>query len=477
MKEPLRQRDTSSIAHVVRENLCVGCGACKVVTGGQIKVEVGRIGAYRADIGLADPKALALASAVCPFANEAKNEDKIADTLFKAVPAMKFDRRIGHYLSLYGGRRSDGESASLTSSGGLTSWIAERLISSGAVDGVIHVGADSEVPGRLFSYCISETLDDVRARKKSQYYSVSFADAMLSLRGNGKKYLFIGVPCFVKAARLIADQDEVLRGQLRYFAALVCGHMKTSAFAELLAWQVDVPPPQLSRVDFRIKVEGQPSPAYQFGASEKGSTSLKKKTTRDMVGGNWGHAAFQLKACDFCDDIWGETADIAFGDAWLPEYVNDWRGTNVLAVRNAEVEALLKGGLESGDIKLDALPVEALVKSQDGNYRHRWDGLAVRLSDAISRGHWVPRKRIAANVKAVGFLRRRIVRTRQQMAELSHELFIRAKQAGALEVYLNGMAPLTKQMNITYRLINRPTLQEFVSMIFRKIRAKFKFIA
>lgn len=40
------------------------------------------------------------------------------------------------------------------------------------------------------------------------------------------------------------------------------------------------------------------------------------------------------KACDFCDDVFAETADIALGDAWLPEYVQDGNGTNVVVTRN-----------------------------------------------------------------------------------------------------------------------------------------------
>ena len=35
-------------------------------------------------------------------------------------------------------------------------------------------------------------------------------------------------------------------------------------------------------------------------------------------------------ACEFCDDVVGETADMSVGDAWLPGYVSDWRGTSVV---------------------------------------------------------------------------------------------------------------------------------------------------
>lgn len=460
---------TISIDKVVKENICVGCGACKVSSQGAIDVRVDRLGIYQADLTGVQPVALAAANVVCPFSDEARNEDQIADSVYKSVPAIKFDRKIGYYQSLYAGRRQDTESVPLTSSGGLTSWISEELLALGMIDGVIHVGGDAVSTDRLVSYCVSHSLDEVRTRRKSQYYSVSFGDALLSVRGNGKKYMFVGVPCFVKAARLLAEQDEVIRAQLKYFTALVCGHMKSSAFAELLAWQTGVPPDRLRKVDFRIKVEGEAASNYEFGAWAQGDPTSHKRTTRQMVGGNWGHAAFQLKACDYCDDIWGETADVALGDAWLPQYANDWRGTNVLAVRHPDIDGILQRAIQDGRVSLDNLGPEALVKSQDGNYRHRWDGLSVRLGWAKRAGRWVPRKRIAPNSRPVGFLRRQVVRIRQRMATSSHELFEQAKEANSLQIYTRGMLPLAKAMGLVYKLINRPK----ASVLLRRIAGRF----
>ena len=28
----------------------------------------------------------------------------------------------------------------------------------------------------------------------------------------------------------------------------------------------------------------------------------------------------KYKACDFCDDVFGEVADVVFGDAWVEKY-------------------------------------------------------------------------------------------------------------------------------------------------------------
>ena len=39
-----------------------------------------------------------------------------------------------------------------------------------------------------------------------------------------------------------------------------------------------------------------------------------------LADGDWGAGFFQNPACDWCDDVVAETADIAFGDAWVEPY-------------------------------------------------------------------------------------------------------------------------------------------------------------
>ena len=52
-----------------------------------------------------------------------------------------------------------------------------------------------------------------------------------------------------------------------------------------------------------------------------------------LADGDWGAGFFQNPACDWCDDVVGETADVSFGDAWVEPYSSDGRGTNVMVVK------------------------------------------------------------------------------------------------------------------------------------------------
>ncbi|HUG23778.1 Coenzyme F420 hydrogenase/dehydrogenase, beta subunit C-terminal domain [Piscinibacter sp.] len=441
-----------TIVDVAGSGACVGCGACAFATQSRISTAVNSHGHFQVDLSRANRDDLASGSLVCPFADEAADENRLASEFLPPTPSH--DSRIGHYLSVTAGRVLK-EDVTLGSSGGLTSWMTLELLKRGMIDGVVHVGGGD--PGKsLFEYCVSHTADEVAQRRKSQYYSTTIVDALQSIRGNGKRYAFVGVPCFVKAVRLLARQDTLLREQLAFCIGLVCGHLKSSGFAELLAWQAGVPPTELMRVDFRVKDPNKPSNDYSFSAWGKNAEQPRTRPVQSLVGGNWGHAMFQLKACDYCDDIFAETADIAFGDAWLPQYKAEWRGTNVVVNRHPVLESILQEGAASGSIVLEPLSAARAAASQDGNYRHRWDGLSVRLADDRAAGRWSPHKRIVAGSRSVSAARQRIVRLRRQLGETSHAAFQSAKAANSLDPFLSAVRPLMAAMAQEYKSLYGP---------------------
>ncbi len=219
-------------------------------------------GSFRARLGESNTTAeLAAASRVCPWADESASEDDLASELLS--DATSHHDVLGRYQDVYAGRVRDSSETLRSSSGGLTNWLVLELLRKDEVDGVIHVGPSADP---LFSYRVSHTAAEVQAQRKSIYYSTSFAEALLSIRGNGKRYVFVGVPCFITAARHAAAEIPDLGQQLRFFVGLVCGHLKSQAFAELLVWQVGVPPKSCRRVDFRVKRPDRPASNYDFGA-------------------------------------------------------------------------------------------------------------------------------------------------------------------------------------------------------------------
>jgi coenzyme F420 hydrogenase subunit beta len=439
------------ITKVVEGGFCVGCGACAVVCDA-ITMKETQVGTFEPDLSRADVAGLAAASAVCPFSSLSPDETAVGNALF-AQEGGTFDPKTGWVNLMAAGGLTDPVQREASSSGGLTTWVLGRLLDTGLVDGVIHLGsAQGGQGGAMFSYAISRSRQDLLPKSKSKYYASTIAEVLKAVRGDGLRYAFVGVPCFVTATRHIAAADPVYGEQLAFFIGLVCGHMKSTRFAELMAWQVGVPPQDLACVDFRLKERDRKSSEYRFAAQSRQSGAWHSAPTRSLYGADWGQAFFQPKACDFCDDIFAESADIALGDAWLPQYEANWLGTNVLVSRRRELDEMLRQGVEAKEIQLEPLSMEATCATQGGNFRHRRDGLALRLHDAAKRGQETPPKRVAPSA-SVNMFRRRIIRLRERTAAASHLAFQRARTAGDLDIFRKDMAPLTKAMENTYRMI------------------------
>ena len=434
------------IEDVVTTGKCIGCGACSVATSGHIPVAVGPFGFFQASLDGVDEATRRLGSKVCPFSDESRNEDEIAGTVLSHIEGH--DDRLGRYISTKVARVEMGDDLRLSSSGGLTSFVTLELLKRNKIDGVIHVGQGNE---NLFAYRVSHSAEEVRAHRKSIYYSTCFADALHGIKGDGKRYAFIGVPCFVRAARLLCEEDSALASQLKYFLGLVCGHLKSAAYAEALSWQVGVAPNEIAEVDFRIKLEGKPSSEYAFGVRAKGGDEILSRPMKELVGSNWGHGFFQMEACNYCDDIFAETADVAFGDAWLEEFKADWRGTNIIVNRSPEIERILSDCSDRGEIFLEQVSLDAVANSQAGNFRHRWDGLSVRLADDLRAGRAIPQKRIIPNSRNVSKQRKALIRHRRLISAQTHRLFAAAKKEDSLDSFVTSVAPLVRRYSAIER--------------------------
>lgn len=434
----------ASISQVVDSGVCVGCGACGVITGREIPLTVNSFGIWQARPDVAPEEARELGARVCPFADESPDETVLSDERF---PELTSDPQLGRFSKVFAAQVNDDDYLMQSSSGGLTSWVLQELLGRGLVDGVIHVGAGGD--HELFAYIVSHTADEVVSHRKSAYYSTSMMDAVLSVKGNGKRYALVGVPCFISAARLLARTDDVLREQLCYFVGLVCGHLKSAAFAELLAWQLGVPPTKLASVDFRVKNPARSAGSYDFQAVSRNG-DVARRPSNSLIGGNWGHALFQLDACNYCDDVFAETADIVFGDAWLPEYTSDWRGHNVVVTRNRIFDEIIGAESTAGRVTVLPLSPSRAADSQAGNFRHRREGLQLRLHDDQCVGRWTPRKRQQPS-RDMPRRRRAIIRARRILSAASHTIFLNARKAGSLELFEEEIAPLIANYARAYR--------------------------
>lgn len=437
------------VADVVRSGLCVGCGACAFMEPSLSMVLDGR--------GQLTPSALPSADSdpVCPFSDHAPSEDSIART--RGLDVLPHHKKIGYHHSNWVGHVIEGSFREQASSGGLTTWLVAELFKKTEAKAVLHAHYRQQDPDRIFEFGISYDIESVLENAKTRYYPICFDDVLREIKEKNIPFIFVGIPCHIKALNNIASADQEIERLIVARIGLFCGHMKTVNFARSLAAQVGISPNSIKYIDFRHKLSDRP--ANKYGVKiENNEGDIVIKSMEKIVGQDWGYGYFRLDACNYCDDVVAETADIAFGDAWLPAYVTDSAGTSVVVCRQPRLTALLEAGVREGRIALERIDADTVAESQAAGFRDRRDALRYRLWLASRRRLWRPRKRVEPGWRHLSPLRRLQLRLRAFVSRRSHRSWQLAER-GFLKIFLFEGRALSKILHVATRVAQRRRLR------------------
>lgn len=416
---------------IIQSGLCIGCGSC-VADQPDVQMRLDRYGHYQpaGDAAwLRQPSAAF--TRTCPFSPDALNEDQIAALRFPNTAHT--DPQIGCFETAYVGYVAAEDFRVQGSSGGMVTWVATELLRQGLVDGVAHVvAADPQVTGHFFRYQLSRSEAEIRQGAKSRYYPIELSEVLHLIRATPGRYAVVGVPCFIKALHLLRLEDALIRERVAYTLGLFCGHMKSARLVESFAWQLGVKIEEVARVEYRLKDPSRPASWYTAHLTLHDGRTLQKDWWH-LVDGDWGAGFFQNSACNFCDDVVAETADIAFGDAWVEPYSSDGRGTNVVIVRSPAVQQLVDAAIADGRLHLEPVDSAFIVQTQAAGFRQRREGLAYRLT--WPRAGVQPRKRVEPDHRTPTLRRKMIYRIRSLITAWSHRMFWLAQQTHIPALY------------------------------------------
>jgi len=432
---------TTDVEKVVAGGFCVGCGGCAAVDSG-INMRFTDIGVYEPIITkITNPKI----DEVCPFSNKGLHENKLAQ------PSLgKSDEdKLGTYLSLKAGHDLDQTARLNSSSGGGASWVLKQLFLQGDIDKVIHI---KESAGQLFKYSVSSSIEQINQGAKTRYYPIEISEVVDFVKQNEGRYAFIGIPCFVKTVKRLALVDEDFNDRLKFTISIFCGHLKSAAFGESLAWQLGVEPNHIQKIDFRHKIATLPANDYGIEVADSNS-KVHVSPMRNLLGKDWGMGAFRLKGCDFCDDIVGELADVSFGDAWLDKYKKDSKGTNLIVIRNKLIQDLFDKGSTEQSFYTEDVSSSEIVQSQNASYRHRRDGVKYRMAKFKKKSQWHPEKREFSDLKQPNFLDKINWDFRAWYSQQTHKYFLEAKRKKSLDIYTRFVKRGTLMAKVLQKLI------------------------
>jgi coenzyme F420-reducing hydrogenase beta subunit len=373
---------------VIKQDLCIGCGACLYSSlNDNLEMNWNQEGFLipkSETPEMESEKSLK----VCPFNpfpdKEVRTEKEIANIFLKDAPNRH--NKVGHYYNTYVGYSIKYRMTS--SSGGVATYLIDQLLDKNIVDAVITVkeGKDS-----FYEYSVIRSTNELISTSETRYYPVTLGTVIDKLKNSNERFAIVGIACFIKSIRLLQFFHPELKEKIVFTIGIICGGIKSGFFTEYLAGKTGVACDKFSQPKFRIKDHRSTASDYSFGCKDNMGEhhTIKMRKVGDM----WGSGMFKNNACDFCDDVTTELADISLGDAWLNPYNRDGKGTNVMVTRSHLAEKLINDGITRKELSADPLDFELFLSSQQGSFNHRQKALGYRIKLAKKNGMTIPPKR------------------------------------------------------------------------------------
>lgn len=294
----------------------------------------------------------------------------------------------GPFVTCETGFSTDETLRKKAASGGALSGFAISLLESQEVDGVIHIKADPSNPLANVT-SVSTNAEEVLAAAGSRYAPSSPLDILNTLKGDGRRYAFIGKPCDVSALRSLRKLDSDVADMVPVLISFFCAGVPSLHSSQDILEKLDVLPDRVLR--FQHRGEGWPGLATAVLDNGKQHTMSYSQS--------WGNILSKTvqQRCKLCADGSGVFADVVFADAWetdaqgYPSF-DDRPGQSLILCRTDLGRRLVDAAVAAGHLIAAPYEVNELTRIQPGQTRRR-RVLAARLAALRVLGRPVPQYR------------------------------------------------------------------------------------
>jgi coenzyme F420-reducing hydrogenase beta subunit len=315
-----------------------------------------------------------LCVALCPFAEGLHNPRRRNTEIYRGQPQAKLVEDIGWHTDCLVGFRRDPILRRASSSGGLVTWCLETLLEEGFATRAAVIRIAKNRDRGFFEFYAASSVGELRQSAGSVYHPVEISGIVEKMVSNpDERWAVVGVPCLCAALR----NSPRLTNTVAFVLGLACGMYQNTFHTEMLLSKSGVDRERVVKIEYRRKSDdGSPSD-YRFRGTDDRRPG--KEVRHQGLPYYLGRSAFfRLDACNFCMDVFAETADACFMDAWLPEYLRDPRGTSLVVIRNRELTRLFQRGLGRGAIWFAEIGPEQVIASQQGQIRRKRELIDMR---------------------------------------------------------------------------------------------------
>ena len=334
-----------TIARVVADDLCIGCGLCQSATGGRVRMTPTAHGSLRPTPvdGFAPQEEAAILSACPGVVAEARpsgaSNDGDEDGERPAVdPIWGSHRWIG--LAWAG----DPAIRFRAATGGVLTALAMTALTSGRVTAVLQVAADPDRP-LANRWILSTTAADVAAASGSRYAPTAPLAGLGPALDRGRPFAVVAKPCDLGAVHRWASVDPRVDRLCTVRLTMVCGGQSRQTKTSDLLDRLGIEPDEVTAI--RYRGDGNPGPTRV----ETRSGRVEEVGYLEM----WAdEATWDVETrCKLCPDALGEAADVAAADAWpggAP--IGEDEGFNSIVVRTALGRELVAEAVATGALVL-----------------------------------------------------------------------------------------------------------------------------
>ena len=217
------------------------------------------------------------------------------------------DEPCSNVISCYSGFYNTDKEHLSTSSGGVATAISKSFIKSG---GIVYGVAYADD----YKSIIVKRVDDVKdlpQLKGSKYAQAYKGDTYLAVKldlAEGKKVLYIGLPCDVVALKKFIKEDHNL-----YTAELICSGITSPSMHRQFVEQIEkTTGKKITYFTYRNKDKGWHWPSIQ--AFSGGTLSYNKLLSASLAG--YAFKTFMRYSCYNCQCKVYNKADLTLGDFW-----------------------------------------------------------------------------------------------------------------------------------------------------------------